>query len=59
MPWPMEMLAKALPMRYYLVIARTLHLKGGNGLLPDQIAPLACLALAYVALAIARFRRIS
>ncbi|WP_394795869.1 ABC transporter permease, partial [Armatimonas sp.] len=58
MPWPIEWLSRLLPIRYYLVLLRTILLKGGSGLLPEPLAWLVGLSLLYVLWAVVRFRRL-
>jgi ABC-2 type transport system permease protein len=58
MPWPLRVLASALPGRYYLTALRGLFLKGnGLAVLAPQFLALAVFSLLVVALGVVKFRR--
>ena len=58
MPLPVQWLTLANPLRHYLVIIRGIFLKGvGSAILWPQLAALALLGVAILAIAVARFRK--
>jgi len=58
MPYAIQLLTYAIPLRYFLVIVRAIFLKGvGIELLWDQVIPLAVLGLIIMAISVARFRK--
>jgi ABC-2 type transport system permease protein len=58
MPYALQLVTFLLPMRYFLVIARDIFMKGsGIGLLWDQVVPLALLTAGILLVAIARFQK--
>jgi ABC-2 type transport system permease protein len=58
MPAPIRALTYLMPLRYYMVIARGIFLKGsGIGLLWGQLWPMLAIGTAVVGLSIARFRK--
>lgn len=58
MPEPVQWLTYINPLRYYLVIIRSIFLKGvGMDILWQQLAALACLGFAILSFAVNRFRK--
>ncbi len=58
MPEPIQWLTYFIPLRYYLVIVRSIFLKGtGIALLWDQVVPMTLLGVAILTLSVLRFRK--
>jgi ABC-2 type transport system permease protein len=58
MPTPIRVLTYLMPLRYYLVIVRSIFLKGsGLDVLWPQLAALLALGAAFIGVSVARFRK--